>query len=255
MYARLGRYDESETELARADDAYRSFEAYVRHRARTGAQTVFGGIGEALIGYWRRRDLDDAQLLSYFALFLLTGLDTLTHAIGNTLWYLGNDPGVYATLRAAPWRASYAFDETLRLWGPVRTCVRNLENEVAITDTVLPEGATVFLLVHAANRDRRRIRDPNHFRWDRRGAAFLSFGAGPHGCMGTALGRMIGTLLFSTIAHHCASLSATPGGDDAELIPSLPILGLTSVKLFATAAVDEREGGAENELADPSPVR
>jgi cytochrome P450 len=232
MYAQLGRYDQSADELRDGEAAYDAFTEYVRRRTERPAEETYGGVGEALLAAWRRGDLTDQQLLSYFALFLLTGLDTLTYAIGNSLWFLGNAPDVFARLRQAPHLSNVAFTEAMRLWGPIRLCVRHLHKGVELKIQSLPEGALVFLLIHAANRDPRRLERPDELSWDRAVREDLAFGVGTHGCLGTAVGRLIGRMLYMTLAENCKSLSATPG-EEYSFIPSLPILGVESVRLQA----------------------
>jgi cytochrome P450 len=236
MYKQIGRYDQSEDEIRDSETAYQEFSEYVWRRTRAENETGYGGVGEALIAAWRGGDLDDKQLLSYFALFLLTGVDTLTYAIGNSLWFLGNELEVFSALRTAPRLAGAAFEEAMRLWGPVRLCVRQLQRAVQVSARVLPEKSTVFLLIHAANRDPRRMEQPDHLMWNRRAGDALAFGVGAHGCLGTAVGRMIGGTLYRTLAARCQSLRASPGKDDPQFITSLPILGVESVRLFAEPA-------------------
>lgn len=236
LYQQMGRYDQSEAEIREAEAAYQAFCEYVRRRMRGEATVRFGGVGEALLAAWQKGELDDKQLLSYFTLFLLTGLDTLTYGIGNSLWFLGNAPEVFSTLRQDLALANPAFDEAMRLWGPIRLCVRHHQNEVRLTRGTLPEGSIAFLLIHAANRDPTRLERPGELVWHRKVGEDLAFGVGAHGCLGTAVGKLIGRTLFRTLARQCKSLRASPGPDDPSFIPSLPILGIASVRLFADPA-------------------
>ena len=236
MYKQIGRYDQSEDELRDAETSYREFSEYVLRRAKDGAGARAGGIGEALIAAWRDGHLDDRQLLSYFSLFLLTGLDTLTYAIGNSLWFLGNRADVFSVLRADPRLAAAAFGEAMRLWGPIRLCVRQFQRPVQLGAGTLPEGTIALLLVHAANRDPRRVEQPNDLLWNRQGGDDLAFGVGAHGCLGTAVGKMVGATLYRIMAERCSALRASPGMDDPQFIPSLPILGVQSVRLFGEPA-------------------
>jgi cytochrome P450 len=236
MYKQIGRYDQSEDEVRDSEAAYLEFGEYVRRRTRRDDGIKYGGIGEALIIAWRRGDLDDKQLLSYFALFLLTGLDTMTYALGNSVWFLGNAPEVFSELRAAPTLAGVAFGEAMRLWGPIRLCVRQLQRAVRLSSIVLPEESTVFLLIHAANRDPKRMEHPDDLLWHRRLGDDLAFGVGAHGCLGTAVGKMVGGLLYRLLAERCSSLRVSPGKDDPQFIPALPILGVQSVRLSGEPA-------------------
>ncbi|HWO33701.1 MAG TPA: cytochrome P450 [Candidatus Acidoferrum sp.] len=236
MYKQIGRYDQSKDEIRDSETAYKELSEYVRRRSKEESGTRCGGVGEALIGAWRAGDLDDKELLSYFTLFLLTGRDTLTYAIGNSVWFLGNESEVFSALQKDPGLAGIAFSEAMRLWGPIRLCVRQLQRPVSLSAGVLPRGSIVFFLIHAANRDPRRIEQPDEFLWNRHVSDDLAFGVGAHGCLGTAVGKMIGGTLYRTLAERCTSLQASPGKDDPQFIPSLPILGIQSVRLFGEPA-------------------
>ena len=217
------------TELREAEAAQEALADYIERRLRGEAPfELAGGVGEALIAARRRGELDDGQLRSYFATFLLTGIDTLTHAVGNSLWFLAGSPSVFAALRERPELAAVAFAETMRLWGPIRLCIRRIESEVKLEATTLPAGS-----LHAANRDRRRLERPHELVWERGPQEDLAFGVGPHGCLGTAVGRLVGRTLFETLAARCEWLEATPGPDSPSFVPSLPILGVEAVRLRA----------------------
>lgn len=233
MYKQMGRYNQSEAEIRESETAYRDFSEYVGRRMNGEGAVLYGGVGEALVAAWRKHELNDRQLLSYFALFLLTGLDTLTYAIGNSLWFLGNAPKVFSTLRDSPERAAPAFDEAMRLWGPIRLCIRHLQQPVRLSAGVVPQGSLVFLLIHAANRDPRRLDQPDDLVWHRKKLDDLAFGVGPHGCLGSALGKMVGRTLYRSLAERCHSLQVNPEKDNPQVIASLPILGIESVRLFA----------------------
>lgn len=236
MYQQIGRYDQPEDEVREAEAAYGAFFEYVQRRKKGERSVTYGGIGDALLAAWRNGSLDDRRLPSYFALFLLTGWDTLTHAIGNSLWFLGNAPEVFAVLRQTPESAEAAFDEAMRLWGPIRLVVRHLQRAVQVSAGTIPEDSLVFLLVHAANRDPQRIEAPDEMQLHRKRGEDLSFGLGAHGCLGTAVGKMVGRTLFRSLAARCRSLRASPGPEDPSFIRSLPILGVESVHLFAEPA-------------------
>lgn len=233
MYGQLGRYDQDEAEIRESEAACLNLRAYVRRRIAGEGEEKCSGIGAALVEARHRGELSDEQLTCYFALFLFTGLDTLTYAIGNSLWFLGNSPELFAALRRSPELVDIAFAETMRLWGPIRLCVRQLQRPVRLGGVNLPEGSTVFLLVHAANRDARRLERCDELLLQRRRGEDLAFGVGPHGCLGTAVGKLVGRTLFRSVVANCASLRATPGLDDPPFIASQPILGIQSVRLFA----------------------
>jgi cytochrome P450 len=233
LYRQMGRYDQSASETDAARAAYYGIRDYVLRRARMPSGPVYGGVGRELFGAWEGGRLDDDQLLSYFALFLLTGLDTITYAIANSVCFLGSSPQVFSRLRQSPDLSGVAFSEAMRLWGPIRLCVRHLQKEVPTPSCTIPEGALVFILIHAANRDPECVADPDQVRWDRSGRESMAFGIGPHGCLGGALGMLVGRILFRSLCTRCTRIRVTPDLGRASFIPSLPILGIEDVRLYA----------------------
>lgn len=236
LYRQIGRYDHSPDE---AEETRRELDAmrdYVLRRARQGSRPGADEIGTRLFVAHRDGDLDDDQLVSYFALFLLAGQDTVTFALTNAACFLGSAPDVFARLVTRRELAAEAFAEAMRLWGPIRLCVRTVTTSLTSQGATIPAGARVFALVHAANRDPLRHEHPDEFRWGRDRHASLAYGVGRHGCLGAGLGALVGRALFESLSERCASLTATPNLEEAGFVPSLPILGIDGVRLFGSPA-------------------
>ena len=60
----------------------------------------------------------------------------------------------------------------------------------------LEPGQRVILLIASANRDPREFDAPDEFRWNRKPRRMLSFGVGPHFCIGIHLARLEGAILI-----------------------------------------------------------
>ena len=63
----------------------------------------------------------------------------------------------------------------------------------------IPEGSVVLVLVAAANRDERKFPDGDSFDIHRRIAHHLTFGYGPHFCLGAALARLEGRVALEEL--------------------------------------------------------
>jgi cytochrome P450 len=239
MYAQVGRYDQPEGELAQADAAVAWLRDYVKRRL-CDTLPDRGGVGNRLIALCKAKTISEEELVQFFALFLFTGMETLSYAVVNSLWFLGTHPEIFARLRADDSLAEAAFDETMRLCGPIRLCARQLVNDVEIDGGSLPAGSIVFLVLQAANRDRAAIESPDEFQWTRRHSGLLAFGAGPHGCMGAVIGRTVGATVFRTVAKHCSAVWASPDEQPVRLIPSQQIFGIASARFYADAVRGER---------------
>jgi cytochrome P450 len=75
--------------------------------------------------------------------------------------------------------------------------------DIKIGDTVVPAGDTVLLAVAAANRDSAA-----------EGSSHLSFGHGPHYCLGAPLARLEARIAVWTLLHRLPELTlAVPYAD------------------------------------------
>ena len=84
-----------------------------------------------------------------------------------------------------------AVDELLRLTSPVQNLARTTTRPITVHGREIPDDVKVMLLYGAANRDEREF-GPSAERLDvrRKVARMLSFGYGPHHCLGAAAARL-----------------------------------------------------------------
>jgi cytochrome P450 len=107
----------------------------------------------------------------------------------------------YEALVRDPSLAVAAAEESLR-WGSVVTLsIDQAQEHVDLAGSHLSPGDDVWIVLPAANRDPARFTDPDSFRLDRPpDRRHLSFSAGPHHCLGAALGRLELTVLLEVLA-------------------------------------------------------
>jgi cytochrome P450 len=63
------------------------------------------------------------------------------------------------------------------------------KTDYTINDTVIPAASAVTLVIGSANRDETAFDDADEFRIDRKPNRHLTFGSGPHFCLGDWLAR------------------------------------------------------------------
>jgi cytochrome P450 len=117
------------------------------------------------------------------------GADTTTAAIGSIMSYLGSHPEAQAELRGNPELIETAVEELLRLAPPLHHTGRKTTKEVEAYNVTIPEGAKVGLNVYSANRDEEKFERGNEYIADRSPNPHLTFGHGPHQCMGAPIAR------------------------------------------------------------------
>jgi cytochrome P450 len=138
---------------------------------------------------------------------LVAGFETTTNLLGNGLVVLLGHPEAAAALRADPGLVPAYVEELLRYDSPVQLTTRTSTAPVRCGGLDLPAGSTALLLLGAANRDPRRFTDPERFDPTREQAHPLSFGAGPHYCLGAGLARLEAQLAFPLLLRRLPELA------------------------------------------------
>ncbi len=153
------------------------------------------------------------ELLAQCAMLLFAGHETTRNLLGNGLHALLSHPEQWQRLRQAPELLPNTLRELLRYDSPVQYTGRRVTTDVILHGRHLRRGDLVIPLIGAANRDPARYRNPDDLDITRREGSHLSFGHGPHVCIGAAL-----TLMEAEIAFR-ALLTRWP---DLELIDDEP---------------------------------
>jgi cytochrome P450 len=132
--------------------------------------------------------LTEAQVVAFLFLVISAGNESTGKTIGNA-WYHGwLQPEVQrAGLngRAEDWAT-----ETLRYDSASQMTARTLTEETEMHGIRMAAGARVAILPASGNRDDRVFPNPDRFDLDRDTSKLISFGHGPHHCLGSALARL-----------------------------------------------------------------
>jgi len=160
---------------------------------------------DASDGAWLRPE----ELLGNLTLLLFAGFETTTNLLGNGLRIILTRPDVEASLRASQVAAADFVTEVLRYDSPVQAGTdRWCPADAELCGVALPGGTQVIGLIGAANRDPRRFTSPDAFEPGRADAGALSFGAGPHYCLGASLARLEGEVAFPLLLDSFPALAA-----------------------------------------------
>ncbi|MEE8164803.1 MAG: cytochrome P450 [Myxococcota bacterium] len=130
------------------------------------------------------------EIITFALTLLVAGNETTTNLIGNMVMLLLDHPGQLEQVRRDPRLIPNLIEETLRFETPLQFAFRRVRREVEIAGTVLPKDSIVMPLLASANRDERRFERPDEFDILRSDQGHLTFGFGPHFCMGASLARL-----------------------------------------------------------------
>jgi cytochrome P450 len=133
--------------------------------------------------------LSDWELRALIGGLLFAGFDTTRNQLGLALALFCEHPDQWALLGSDPSLASRAVDEVMRFAGAVRAVPRVVAEPLVVDGYELPVGTLVALSTGAANRDPATFVDPGTFDITVAREPQLTFGGGPHYCLGANLAR------------------------------------------------------------------
>jgi cytochrome P450 len=139
--------------------------------------------------------LEEDELLQFIGLLATAGNETVARLLSWVAVTLARNPDQRQALVDNPALIPNAVEELLRYEPPSPVQARYVTVDVELHGTVVPEGAAILLLTGSAGRDERAFPDPDRFDVRRHlDPQHLSFGFGPHFCLGAALARLEGRI-------------------------------------------------------------
>ncbi len=153
--------------------------------------------------------LDDEELVAQTLLLYIAGHETTVNLIANGTLALLRHPGQLALLGSDPALVGNAVEELLRYDSPVQASRRITLEPVTVGGVTIPAGAFVMASLGSANRDERFWGPDAHELNLRRENArqHVSFGAGPHHCLGASLARLEACIAFERLAARFPDLA------------------------------------------------
>jgi cytochrome P450 len=125
------------------------------------------------------------------AVNLLSGSGSTSSLLDNLFHRTLSDPAFDAALRGDAALIPKAVEESLRLEPPVLFLFRTAMEPTELSGVEIPVGERICMGIASANRDEEHYTASEDFRIDREGEPeHVSFGWGPHLCIGIHLARM-----------------------------------------------------------------
>ena len=148
------------------------------------------------------RRLTNEEAGGFANLLVSAGTETVARLLGWTAVVLAANPDQRSELAADPSLIPRAVEELLRYEAPSPVQGRWTSRDVELHGQVVPRDSKVLLLTGSAGRDEHVYPDPERFDIHRRTDQHVSFGTGPHFCLGAALARLEGRIaLEETLAR------------------------------------------------------
>jgi cytochrome P450 len=150
--------------------------------------------------------VSDAEFENMFWLFAVAGNETPRNGIPGGLIALLRHPEAMRDLRADPSLLPGAVEEMLRWWTPVMVFRRTASAGVDLGGAHIGAGDKVVVSFTSANRDDTVFAAPGRFDIRRSPNPHLSFGHGPHFCLGGQLARAQMRALFGELLRRTGEL-------------------------------------------------
>jgi len=162
--------------------------------------------------------LSDEEIFSFVRLLLPAGVETTYRSTGNLLLTLLSNPDQLDEVRADRSRIAAAIEESLRFETPLLNITRLATKDTDIDGVPIPAGSTVMLMLAAANREEERYLEPDLFDINRaEPRPHISFGHGPHICLGMHLARMEMRVALNLLFDRLPNLRLDPDAQDPHI--------------------------------------
>lgn len=216
---------EDESAKARAEAAQQMFAYFQKivdeRRANPGEDVTSALIRTEVNLEDGKRLLTDEELTRMFFLLLIAGLHTVQGSLAWAVIHLVNNPRQRAALIEDDSLIPNAVEEVLRIEAAV-SMGRRATRDVELGGAKVKAGDQLLLVLCSANRDGSEFEDPDEFVIDRSPNRHLTFGAGPHRCLGSHLARIELSIALEELHRRIP---------DYELVESdPPILHATQVR-------------------------
>lgn len=154
------------------------------------------------------RRLTDEEYCYLWLLLVVAGNETSRHLIAGALDIFADDPA-QAEVLLDPEGARLGVEELLRYITPIMQFRRTATQDTELDGQQIRAGDKLALYFISANRDDTVFPDASRLDLRRPANPHLTFGAGPHYCLGAALARAEGQAMLRALAPHAHRLQRT----------------------------------------------
>ncbi len=221
MHREEGVQDVPEASMVAAMDLIAYYQEMVAERRKNRTEDLTSALIDAEVD---GEKLAEDEILSFLFLMVVAGNETTTKLLANAAFWGHEYHDQSRSVIEDPDKVSAWVEETLRFDTSSQMVLRTTTQDVTVRDVTIPADQKVLMLIGSANRDGDVFTDGDTYDISRDTSSSLSFGQGPHFCLGAHLAR-----LESRIALDMFSRSIS----DYELLPGAERVHSSNVRGFA----------------------
>jgi len=171
--------------------------------------------GDDVMSNLVREGVSTAEFENMFWLFSVAGNETLRNSLPGGLHALLSHVDEYRKVLRDRTLLPGAVEEMLRWWSPVMRFRRTATADTELGGQRIRAGDKVVVWFSSGNRDERVFADPDRFDVARTANDHLSFGHGPHYCVGAHLAKVQMRALFTALFDRLGEVE--PAGATVRL--------------------------------------
>jgi cytochrome P450 len=180
--------------------------------------------------------LSDDDVLSHMVGITAAGTDTTANLIVNMVRFFTEAPDQLQLVLDDPSLWGNAIAEGLRRAAISNQVFRIARRDTEIAGIGIPAGATVGIVIPAANADPRKFADPLRFDVRRENASeHLALGRGRHFCLGAPLAPPEAQLALETLYRRLPDIVADLS-QELSFVPALSVRGIVSQRATWSAS-------------------
>ncbi|MEU4262971.1 cytochrome P450 [Streptomyces argenteolus] len=174
--------------------------------------------------------LTDSELAGIGNMLLIAGHETIASTLSAAVALLLQHPDQLAVVRDDPSATDGAVEELLRYCAPAAVLPRQAAGDIRVRGQEIKEGERVVASVLAANRDLGAA-DQDLVRLDVRRSVqrHLTFGFGPHQCLGQQLARMELRVALPALFTRFPTLRAAVPHDELDYRTNALVFGVNAL--------------------------
>ena len=210
---------------AALQDFYSYFNVLSRERRERPRDDLLSLIANSKVN---GEPIGEAEANGYYVTIATAGHDTTSSTVAGGLLGLIRRPSEFDKVKAEPRLTAGLVDEALRWTTPVKHFMRNATADTELRGQKIRAMDRLMLCYPSANRDEGVFEAPDEFRITRGSNRHLSFGYGPHMCLGMHLAKLEMRILFEELLPRlqAVELAGTPRLVETNFVgglKSLPI--------------------------------
>jgi cytochrome P450 len=185
---------------------------------------------EDLLSDLVRNDRLEAERLSLPELveqamgLVVAGHESTANWLTMSVYHLLSQPERWRAFLDVPGSVSKLVEEMLRYDSSVGALWRRATRETRLADHVIAPGDVVYCVIASANRDAAVFEQPDRIVPGRKDVRMhMTFGRGPHNCIGAALARLEGRIAFEAVAERLPGLALSEEQGPLTFAPNVTL--------------------------------